>query len=140
VWAALAVATLFGGCAGLYVLGAKPRAATSSAETSDFEKLPAVTVTPHELIAAYKTNKAAADKAYKGKKIAISGLIEAVEPGFGGETSVRLKGADVFHSVNARDLPKDDVATLQKGAVVKMVCKGDGAITGSPMLQDCRLQ
>jgi hypothetical protein len=140
VWVGIAVAVVLGGCAGIFVLGARSGTAASDQQQIDFDKLPALTVTPEQLITAYRQNKLAADELYRGKKIAISGFVEAVDAGLGGQPVVRLKGTDLFHSVGARDLPHEMVTTLRRGQRVEMVCKGDGAISGSPMLQECNLR
>lgn len=100
---------------------------------------PVATLTAKELFAAYEANEIAADARFKGKRLVVSGVVEAIDSGVDDLPRVRLEAGD-FASVNVADLPVDDAATLQKGEHVTVLCTSEGEMMGFPVLGDCALQ
>lgn len=91
-------------------------------------------VTASRLLALdYAESQAKADSRFKGRYVKVGGMVIAVE----GDV-VRLDGArgkDVFATLaNA-----DEAAQLRSGEATALLCKGDGARNGQPVLQDCRI-
>lgn len=91
-----------------------------------------------ELSKAYSANEVAADRAYKGKTLFVTGKIASINSGIGGAPYFVL-GTQIG-SPQAK-IQKDFIdfaASAKKGESVQLVCSGNGAILGAPMLSDCK--
>lgn len=139
---------------GLAVLGSifgDKKDASAPAQTADASgtatveaKPAAVNVTASELVKAYKDNEVAANEKYKGKMLLVSGSIDSIDAGMGDEPVIMLKSSGDYGMNNPHaELADSDVkkaGTLKKGQAIKLLCKGNSEIAGSPMLADCVIQ
>lgn len=99
----------------------------------------ALEVTAGKLFADYEANEVAADNQYKGKTLAVSGTVAGINKDFTDEVYVEL-AATPFQSIQARGLPQDVAAGLNKGQKVTVECIGDGLMMTLPILKKCKLR
>ncbi len=114
----------------------------TDAVSVDAEPVETIVVTADELFADYESNEVAADMKYKGKMLDITGKVDSITSGMGDKAQVNLVTSNQFQSATGRG-DKDftaKAATLKKGETVRMICKGDGEVIGSPQLKDCVIQ
>lgn len=91
-----------------------------------------IEITANELYSAYNANEVAADEKYKGKKIAVTGVISDIRKDFAGNAKISLeigilqtincnfgKNAGVVSKLNKQD--KITVVGICKGFIVKQV-------------------
>lgn len=79
----------------------------------------------------------AADGQYKGKVLEVTGTVDRIDSDLTDDAVVQLTAGDFLQSVSVKGLPKATAAGLHKGQSVTVVCKGDGEVVGSPMLDEC---
>lgn len=102
----------------------------------------AVPVTAMELWHAYDANEAAAQQAYGGTPLLVTGTIEGIQLGMGDEPFATLETGNQFQSVQV-DLSSEDpakVAALAKGQQLTALCLKVSEVVGTPMLDDCSLR
>ncbi len=107
--------------------------ATAAAEA------PALSVSARDLWAAYDANEVAADNSYKGRRLAVTGMVASIDKDVFGDIVVKLSTGKMFNDVHAT-MQKSEAgaaAGLSKSARVTVVCEGNGMIIGSPILADC---
>ncbi len=97
------------------------------------------TVTAGELWAAYSHDAAAADRLYRDRAVAVSGIVRVAERDYEGNVVVRLGTGDAFDTVNATLATRNDpiLATIIKGRPISLLCAGQGALMGAPRLSGC---
>lgn len=91
---------------------------------------------------AYDANEVAADNAYKGKKLKVTGKVQSIDKDFMGTVVLRLQSPNEFMAT-AASIEEEDAgkaATLRKGQQVAVICEGAGLLVGSPQLNECRIQ
>lgn len=118
-----------------------PSSPANSPSTSTPD-IPTINVSAERLFEDYQTNEVAADSVYKGKILAVSGRVTSISKDITDSTYLMLATSNEFMGVHA-DLDGSEVseaATLVPGNRVTVVCKGNGMIVGSPMLDDCKFQ
>jgi len=125
----------------VYIAG-KPGAAAAAARATDSpaEVAPPpqpVTLAAGKLFAAYHDNEVAADAAYRGRQLIVSGSIASISVDVAGMPVVGMSTSNEFMSVDAHGIDGGVAAKLHKGAAITMVCTGDGMRMGSPQLVDC---
>jgi uncharacterized protein len=122
------------------VSGRVPSLSTVGAIPSDAPPPGAISVTAVELFSAYQSNELAADARFKGKKIAVRGIVERVARDITGAPYVAL-AADGYgvNTVNAYFSPDaaDRLANVPRGSDITLTCIGNGEFLDSPLL-DCR--
>lgn len=99
---------------------------------------PPVDVSSAKLFADYEANEVAADLAYKGKRLAVKGIVKSIDKDFMDNPVVVLATPNQFAGISAK-FSKDAIgqlAQLKKGAIVTLTCTGAGKVLTSPML-DC---
>lgn len=128
-------------------LESKESVSSSSNEQKVAASSPAemvISVTPNELLKAYKENEVAANQQYKDKKLKINATIDSISSGIGDEPFLTLKAGGQFElnkpMAKLADSDKSKAAKLKKNQKVVLVCKGDGEMAGTPMLEDCIIQ
>ena len=101
-----------------------------------------VKVTSEKLFTDYQANEVSADEVYKNKSLLVTGKVASVTKDFLDNIVVSLTTSNQFMSVMATvdDSEKAKAGKLAKGETVSVLCKGGGAIVGSPMLGDCKIQ
>lgn len=97
-------------------------------------------VSINKIVKAYDENQVAADRLYFKKQLAISGYIAGINSGIGNEPYLLLNGANPFLLPQAhfRYGNTEKIAVLKKGQKIRLACKGNGAIAGIPMFNDCQ--
>ena len=122
--------------------GETPKTA-DSAKPAETKTVEVVKVTAADLLKAYNENEVAGDQKYKDKTLEVTGKIDDIQSGIGSDKFVILKagGANEFNKPRARfaETETAKIATLKKGADIKMQCMGDGEVMKSPMLKDCKI-
>ena len=102
-------------------------------------KASSVVVTSSQLFNDYQANEVAADNRYKGKQLLVTGTVASVDKGPFGGLVLRLATPNQFMSAMCRmeRSEQSELAQLQKGERVRVLCKGRGMVLGSPSLDDC---
>jgi hypothetical protein len=98
----------------------------------------AVSVTAVELFSAYDANEVAADAAYKGKTLKVTGKVAGIDKDFTDTVIVKLQTPNQFMDVMAYGVPSATAASLRKGQSISLTCRGEGRVMGSPVLRQCR--
>ena len=94
-------------------------------------------ISAKELYTAYEQNEISADNKYKGKKLAVTGVIKDIGNDILNDSYITLKTDNLFGSVQCF-LNKKDVAKLSKGAKVTIIGKCTG-LFGTVGLKNCKL-
>ena len=95
------------------------------------------------MINTYEDNEVRADAIYKGKTLKVTGIVHSISSDISDKavvhlapkgdvyalTSVHASGDAAFHN---------QAINLKKGAMITIICIGNGEVLGSPMLKDCR--
>lgn len=89
----------------------------------------------------YDANEVAADNAYKGRHLAVKGVVQSIDKDFMDNIVVHLEAPNTFMPTMAtmQSSQATAAAELSKGDVVEMLCVGAGRFVGSPALRGCRL-
>jgi hypothetical protein len=114
------------------------KAAALAAEESEL-RASSVVVSNAQLFNDYQSNEVSADAMYKGKKLLVTGTVASIDKGPFGGLILRLATSNQFMSTMA-DMERSEqsqMAQLQKGERVRVLCKGRGTVLGSPSLDDC---
>jgi hypothetical protein len=101
-----------------------------------------VRITAAGLLSAYQHDPASADRIYKEKRVAVTGEVMALPTrDFRGNVMLRLGMPEVLESVRATLAGSSSSVAVMvgKGQTISMVCTGEGALIGSPILRDCVL-
>jgi tRNA_anti-like len=103
---------------------------------------PAIPLTAQKLHDAYHANEVAADEAYKGRALRVTGGLVAISKDAFDHIVVELDTGNPFESVRATldASEKAKAMSLSKGTAVAVLCQGGGMIIGSPILSGCHLQ
>ncbi|WP_157216000.1 OB-fold protein [Flavisphingomonas formosensis] len=114
--------------------GAQP---TSAAELA----APLQTVSSATLGQAYAADEMAANKAYGGRRLSVTGVVQGATLDFTNEPVISLNGAsDSAHvQVSLDKSYADKVRALKSGMIVTVACEKVVLIMGAPMLDDCTL-
>jgi hypothetical protein len=98
-----------------------------------------ITISAADIYTQYKANEVLADSKYKGKKLAVRGVVAEIGKDFTDDPYVRLSAGEDFDWVQA-SFSKDnngELAKLQKGQTITITCHGKGMVISSPIL-DCK--
>lgn len=100
---------------------------------------PPIEITAGKLFAAYQANEVAADLAYKGKRLAVTGTVKSIDKDFKNDPVVVLAVPNQFAGVSANFNKEaiSQLAKLQKGASVTLTCIGAGKVITYAVL-DCK--
>jgi ribosomal protein L40E len=96
-------------------------------------------VTAAELWAAYARDPVQADRQFRDKSVAVTGVVRSIERDFEGDMVARLSTGDAFETVNAKLATRNDptMVGVVKGKLVSLLCVGRGSLMGSPQLSGC---
>jgi hypothetical protein len=111
-----------------------PAPATAPAE-------PLKAYTASQVATSYDENTVAADIAFKGKRVLVTGRITDINTDFLGKPYLVLAGTNQFMGPQFK-FDKSDMsamAALKKGATVKVICTGQGDVVKTPMFEDCEM-
>jgi hypothetical protein len=94
-----------------------------------------------DLYDAYQKNEVAADEKYKGKRLAVFGLIASIEKDALEHMLVKIKAGNELADVVAqmRESEKPKVVQLEKNKKVYVLCEGAGMVLQTPMLDNCNI-
>ncbi len=100
-----------------------------------------VRVTADAIYRAYKANEVAADNKYKGKVIAVSGIVDSIGKGFTGGPYISLKTSSPILGVRCYFAKSHlgELAKIKKNTEVTLKCVGGGKIM-SPILRGCLIK
>jgi len=117
----------------------KPDSAAGSTEEKTAES--ATQVSAKEYSKKYQENEVAADNLYKGKKIAISGIVESINKDMADDAYISLTGdGEISMGVQCHLTDAQKAATVKKGSEITIVGTGDGMIIGIPQVKECVIQ
>lgn len=99
----------------------------------------ALQVSAYKLFSDYQRNEVAADNVYKGRSLAVSGVVSGINKDVFDKIYVELVTPNEFMNVQAHlgEGNESKAASLQVGETVTVVCTGAGMVIGSPMLDKC---
>ncbi len=119
-----------------------PQAAASQPQQQATEaKLPDVSTTPAEMAKAYSDNSVSADQQFKGKVILVSGTVSDISNDENGNPYITM-ASGTYKNVPRFQFDKDsltELAMLQKGQKLTVICTGDGDNAKTPMNKDCKI-
>ncbi|MGY2186183.1 OB-fold protein [Pseudomonas sp. SDO5591_S426] len=118
---------------------ASQAAVSSPAAAAPAEPIKAYTAS--QVASSYEENTVAADMQFKGKRVQVSGRITDINTDFMGKPYLVLAGTNQFMGPQFK-FDKSDMsvmATLKKGATVKVICTGKGDVVKTPMFEDCEM-
>jgi hypothetical protein len=98
-------------------------------------------VTAKAYEAAYDANEIAADNAFKGKKLLVTGTLSGIEKDFSGSGFLDLAGTNPYlPGVHAQlaDTSMVEAASMKKGQRLDIVCTGAGRVVTVALLNDCQ--
>jgi outer membrane biosynthesis protein TonB len=92
-----------------------------------------------KLFVDYQRNEVAADNMYKGRLLAVRGMVTSISKNMFDKIYVSLATPNEFMNVQVHlgEGNESQAAALQRGEVINVICTGGGMILGSPMLTDC---
>ena len=94
-------------------------------------------ISARDLYSAFEQNEVAADNKYKGKKLAVTGVIEDIGNDILNDSYITLKTGNLIGDVQCY-LDKKEVAKLSKGQVITVIGKCTG-LFGNVGLKNCRI-
>ena len=99
-------------------------------------------VNAERLFLDYQRNEVSADSMYKGRALAVTGIISSINKDFTGSVYLTLETSNEFMGIHAnlRESEVSKASTLSKGSYITVICEGNGMIVGSPMLKDCVIE
>ncbi len=130
---------MVGFCGALARGGSSASSGTAHAAEQAALPVPPIEIDARNLWAAYNANEVAADNAYKGRVLAVTGEVSSIDKDMFDDVVLKLDTGKMFNDVHAT-LEKSEAgaaAALRKGTRVMVICKGKGMVMRSPMLEDC---
>jgi hypothetical protein len=96
-------------------------------------------VTAGELFKAYQSNEMAAQQAYAGKLLEVSGTVDGVDLDSSDEPVVKLRTSNQFMpvSVYLTDDTKAAAAGYNKRSKITLLCKEISEVVSMPQLKEC---
>lgn len=98
------------------------------------------TYTAAQIASAYSRNTVAADQMFKGKEFKVSGTISSINTDFRGKPYVTLRGGVnqfMEPQFKFRGGQESEIAKLQPGSKISLICTGRGDIAKTPMSEKC---
>ncbi|MBR7069622.1 MAG: hypothetical protein IKI30_04150 [Oxalobacter sp.] len=144
-WLLLLTATSMAICLSACGNKEKPSASQANQGTDQPQqvdaKLPDVTTTPAEMAKAYADNSVSADQQFKGKLILVSGTVSEISNDANGNPYITMASGS-FKNIPRFQFDKnnlDELAMLQKGQKLTVICTGDGDDAKTPVNKGCRI-
>jgi hypothetical protein len=110
-------------------------------------------VSAEDVAKAYEENQVAADQAYYGKELLVTGVVASINSGLGNQPYIVFRSPNPFSGPQASfsgsllksltSSPTDPsdvekrIAGLKKGQKITLVCKGGGSVVGTASFSDC---
>ncbi|PRZ56138.1 OB-fold protein [Paraburkholderia fungorum] len=116
----------------------EPEPAAQAAPEPPILPRPTIDISANQLFAEYKGNEVLADTKYKGRRLAVNGIVTEIGKDFSGDPYVNLATGQMYENVrgNFQKSAISRLSELHRGDSVTLTCDGAGMIVGSPML-DC---
>jgi len=113
----------------------------SGENSVELKTITAQPVTSVQLFREYHANEVAADSKYKGQHLLVTGRVAKIRKDFTDDIVLDLMTPNQFMSAMAQIQKHDHsaAASLKRGQEVVVLCKGQGLMLGSPMLENCRI-
>lgn len=115
---------------------------TSGDKALDYSEWPTVVRVP-KLVDAYSENEVAADLAYKGKRVIVSAVVDAIRKDAADQPFLSLSAGSgpALRSLHARfpESSQADLALVKKKQQVTVSCVVRGMLLSQPVLTDCSL-
>lgn len=113
--------------------------AEKAEEAQALETLPSYT--SRELAEAYESNAVAADQKFKGKRFKVSGKVTNISTDFLGRPYLTMQGLNQFMEpqFSFAKSALDQIARINKGMTLTLVCEGNGDIAKTPMSSNCQI-
>jgi hypothetical protein len=110
-----------------------PEGAASAAQASR--------VSAADLWMAYARDPAGADRRFRDRPVLVNGTVRSIDRDFDGRMMVRFSTGESLETVNAKLASQSDgrLLTTSKGKVVSLLCVGQGALIGAPLLGGCSI-
>lgn len=110
-------------------------------ESASKEVEAATPVNAVKLWSDYQANEVAADNLYKGRRLAVSGIVTAIKKDFADNVYVTFQSPNEFEQVHVSLKPEfqNMASQLQIGEPLVATCTGGTMIIGSPTLDDCSI-
>lgn len=86
----------------------------------------------------FRTNEVNAENAYKGRRLAVDGIVAEVRTDAFGDAIVGLKTSNMFMPVDA-ETTREVAGRLQRGDRALLACDCKGMVIGRPQLDGCEL-
>ena len=121
--------------------GNEPNSGNEPKKPSQAEIVNIPIVTSVQLASDYEKNTISADEKYKGKQFKISGRVTDINTDFLGNPYITMTGTNQFLQPQFK-FPSDQksqLATLQKGMNLTLLCTGAGDVVKTPMSEDCQI-
>ena len=106
------------------------------------QPITAIQISAVDLFREYDKNEVAADDAYKGKRLLVTGRVASINKNFVDDIVVELSSGQMFADIGAtvQASQKSIAASLSKRQQVTLLCRGAGKMLTSPMLDGCLIQ
>ena len=101
-----------------------------------------ISVNALNLWSDYHANEVAADNRYKGKRLAVQGIVTSINKDFTDSIYLTFQTFNEFEQVHVNLNPQYQgiAAQLRIGTPLVANCVGGGMLLGSPMLNDCSIR
>ncbi|WP_147198376.1 hypothetical protein [Pantoea sp. CCBC3-3-1] len=111
----------------------------AQAEATSAPQKPVYETTARKLFNAYEENEVATDEALKGKRVAVTGIVQSIDKDFTNSIIISLKTDNQFMAarMEMKDSQKAAAMSLKKGNQVVIVCEKMSRIIGAPSGRDC---
>jgi hypothetical protein len=128
---------MVGMCAGGSHSGASGTPTAQAAEA--VPAVPPMEVAAEKLWDDYEANEVAADNAYRGRPLLVTGDVAGVRKDFTDDVILELASRNQFMHTNAELKSSEGsiAAKLKKGMTVEVICQDVHRIVGSPRLSNC---
>lgn len=99
------------------------------------------TVTAKEIAQAYEDNTVAADQKYKGKRFAVKGRVTNINTDFTGAPYITMGGVNEYAEpqFGFDKESSHQLASVKKGSILTLVCKGKGDVMKTAMSDSCKI-
>jgi hypothetical protein len=98
-------------------------------------------VTARHLYRDYRKNEISADAKYKGKTLAVTGVVASINRDFANSPYLLLETGDFLRiRANLQESETRKAGVISIGDSVTVICEGDGMMIGMPVLSDCMIQ
>lgn len=118
--------------------GGKP---TAGSGTAGPPPVAPIAVTAKEVADAYESNEARAQQTYGGKQLLVSATLAGVSLDFANKPFLQLETSGFIPAnANLDEASQAKASSLNKGAVVKLLCQDVQEVVSVPQFSDCSIR